>query len=122
MKRVISSDSITILDDNNKTMLRITEKLTDNVMYFKVSGELSSSVSYDFEDELTAAASVCNKIRLDLNEVTCISSVAIRALLSVQQLLDKDDEAELRITGMNNAVLEMFKENGFDLLFNIDER
>ena len=38
MKRVISSDSITILDDNNKTMLRITEKLTDNVMYFKVFG------------------------------------------------------------------------------------
>lgn len=120
MKRKITSDSIIIRDDNDKEIICITEKASDGVMNFKVSGKLKADVSYDFEDELTAVASVCKRIDLDLFDVTYISAVALRALLSVQQLIDEDDEALLRITGINKKLLEDFTENGFDQLFIIE--
>ncbi len=120
MQRQIDSNGIIIFDDNGKKLLSITESFSDGVMNFSVSGELSSGVSYDFEDELTAAASVCKKIDLDLKGVTYVSAVAFRALIAVQQLVDKDDEATLRICSINRMLLRQFRDNGFDRLFIID--
>lgn len=120
MKRIINSNSITVLDDNDNELLCITEQLSNGVMDFRVSGKLSTEVSCDFEDELTACAGVCMRINLDLGAVTYISSVALRALLSVQQLIDEYEEAMMYITAINKSVLDVFKENGFDQIFIID--
>lgn len=60
-------------------------------------------------------------VKLDLSKVTYIASIAMRALLSVQQMIDDNDSASLVINGMSSEVREMFDTSGFLDILNIEE-
>lgn len=117
MERTYEKNSLIIRDNNGDFKLGISTKNDNNSSLIKVSGELSSDVSHDFEDELMAVVTVSDNIDLDLSDVTKISSVALRALLSAQQVIDEKDNASLRLLNMKKEVLSFFEEKGFDDLF-----
>lgn len=110
--RRMNGNTLEILNDET-LLISLSEKLVDNEMHISVSGELRNEVAHEFEDELMAAFSVCNVVKLDLSEVTYIASIAMRALLSVQQIVDENDNGAFVITGISSQVKEVFESSGF---------
>ena len=119
-KRIIENDHLIISDENDVRILTIMETFDEDRVTLSLAGNINMGVAHDFEDELTAAASVCDKIIVDFTDVEAISSVGIKALLMVQRTLDKRADSMLKLTGMKKAVYEMFDEMGFVDLFEIE--
>lgn len=118
--RRMNGDTLEILNGEN-VVISLSEKLVDNEMHIVVSGEIKNEVAHEFEDELMAAFSVCNVVKVDMSKVTYIASIAMRALLSVQQIIDENDNASLVITSISSEVKEMFETSGFIDILNIEE-
>ena len=118
--RRMNGDTLEILNGDN-IVISVSEKLVDNEMVIAVTGELKNEVAHEFEDEIMAAFSVCNTVKLDLSKVTYIASIAMRALLSVQQIIDENDSFSLIITKLSLPVKEMFEASGFFDILNIEE-
>lgn len=107
--------------NGDEVLISFSEKLIEKEMHIVVSGELKNEVAHEFEDELMAAFSVCNVVKVDLSKVTYIASIAMRALLSVQQIIDENSEASLVISKISKEVKEMFESSGFIDILNIEE-
>lgn len=118
--RRMNGDTLEILN-GDAVVLSVCEKLEENEMHIAVAGEIKNEVAHEFEDELMAAFSVCNTVRLDLSQVTYIASLAMRALLSVQQIIDENDASSLVITKLSAEVREMFETSGFLDILNVEE-
>jgi anti-anti-sigma factor len=112
-KRVINGKILEIQNTAGDMILSFDEELLDEVMHIKVAGEVKNEVSHDFEDEIMAAFSVCSRIKIDLSNVTHMSSLAMRALLSVQQIIDDIPNASMVISAVSPTAREMFEESGF---------
>lgn len=119
-KRIVENDCLMIVGDNGERLLSIRESFDDNKMYLMLDGNINMNVAHDFEDELTAAASVCDIIIVDFSEVDVISSAGIKALLLVQRILDKRANSMLKLKSMKSSVYEMFDDMGFVDLFEIE--
>jgi len=117
--RRMNGDTLEVLN-GDELIIALSEKMVDGVMHIAVSGEIRNEVAHEFEDELMAAFSVCSAVRLDLSKVTYIASFAMKALLSVQQLIDDNDDASLVIAGISPEVKEMFEASGFMDILNIE--
>lgn len=104
-----------------EVILSLSEKMIENEMHIVVSGEIRNEVAHEFEDELMAAFSVCKVVKVNMSEVTYIASIAMKALLSVQQMIDEDDEAMMIITHISPEVNQIFEISGFNDILNIEE-
>ena len=102
-------------------VLCIREQMKDDIFYMEAEGEIRNEVAHEFEDELMAAVSVCKKIRLDLSKITYLASGALRSLLSVQQIIDEQEGAEMILVHVSEPVMEALKESGFDEILFIEE-
>ena len=102
-------------------VLCIREQMKDDIFYMEAEGEIRNEVAHEFEDELMAAVSVCRKIRLDLSKITYLASGALRSLLSVQQIIDEQEGAEMILVHVSEPVMEAIKESGFDEILFIEE-
>ena len=102
-------------------VLCIREQMRDDIFYMEAEGEIRNEVAHEFEDELMAAVSVCRKIRLDLSKITYLASGALRSLLSVQQIIDEQEGAEMILVHVSEPVMEALKESGFDEILFIEE-
>lgn len=119
-KRTVRQDELIIYGENGEEVLVIRECLDERCVYMTLQGKINMNAAYDFEDELTAAATVRNQITVDFSGVDAVSSAGIKALLLVQRILDKRADGELKIKSMKTAVYEMFDEMGFSDLFEIE--
>ena len=102
-------------------VLCIREQMKDDIFYMEAEGEIRNEVAHEFEDELMAAVSVCRKIRLDLSKITYLASGALRSLLSVQQIIDEQEGAEMILVHVSEPVMEALKESGFEEILFIEE-
>ncbi len=118
--RRMNGDTLEILN-GEELIISLSEKLIDDEMHIVVTGEIKNEVAHEFEDELMAAFSVCKIVKLDLSKATYIASIAMRALLSVQQIIDENDDSSLVITSVSPEVKEMFETSGFIDILNIEE-
>lgn len=107
--------------DNNDVILSLEEKFSDGEFEISVKGKLVNEVAYEFEDEIMAALSVCTNLVVDLSSVEYIASSAMATLLSVQQEIDKLENASLKISNPSNVVKEIFDESGFRDILLIEE-
>ncbi len=123
LRRRMNDATLEIYEDTNENVvLSIVEKLEKDTFEIELIGEINNDVAHDFEDEIMAAISVCQNIRLNFEKVTYISSFALKALLSFQQLID-DEEISCRkmvLYNISKSVKETFEEIGFDQVLSIE--
>ena len=119
-KRAVENDCLVITGENGEKLLSIRESFNDHIMNLMLEGNINMNVAHDFEDELTAAATVSDKIIVDFSGVDVISSAGIKALLLVQRILDKRADSMLKLKSMKSSVYEMFDDMGFVELFEIE--
>lgn len=119
-KRMMENDSLILSEENGSKILMIREVFDEDIVTLSLTGNISMNVAHDFEDELTAAATICNQIIVDFSGVDVISSAGIKALLMVQRILDKRADSMLKLKAMKPEVYEMFDDMGFVDLFEIE--
>lgn len=120
MNRHIEQDCVRWEEDDGKLLFSITETLSGETVTLSLSGTLSSVVAPAFEDELMGAACVRSRIAVDFSGLQVISSGGLKALLTVQRLLDQRPGSMLKLCAMSSAVHATFAEIGFDELFEIE--
>ncbi len=108
------------LSKDGEIILSISEELKENAVFVEVDGVISADVAHEFEDELMATVTFCKKITIDFMSVTYISSAGMKALLSLQKIIDNENDGYLKLLNLNVEVFKAFEEIGFDDLFDIE--
>lgn len=121
INRIVNDDGLKLEDENGTLLLLIKEKINNKIANVEVEGKISSKVSHDFEDEISSIAIMCDNVLLNLEKVETISSNGFKALLNIQQILDKRLNTSLKLNGVGRKLKKEFEEIGFWELFNIEE-
>ena len=119
--RMLREDGIAVTDADGAELFSVCETWDGETMTLKLKGRIPLRASHELEDELTAAATVCDRLVLDFAEVESISGTGLEALLKVQQLLDQRNDAQLCIRALTPCVRELFEDVGFVDLFEIED-
>lgn len=118
--RRMNNNVLEICDEKEQVILAIAEEVTDNTMKITLNGEIINEVAHEFEDEVMAALSVCPRLELNFEKVTYIASMALRSLLSAQQMIDDIDGSCMVLTHVSPEVMNILKESGFSDILEIE--
>ncbi len=117
--RTVKDNSLIITDGNGRHLLSIREELEAQTALLELDGAITIDIAHDFEDELISLVTVCDSVILDFARVTGICSQGLRVLLNIQKILDKRVNGSLLLRNLGQEVDAIFKELGFDGLFEI---
>ncbi len=113
MKRNVSGDTLSFLDDGGKTTAELTEqKKEDNVWLVRVEGSIGNDCAYDVADELLAIASVGNGIILDMSDTTYVSNTFAEMLVQLQIRMERTEFESMPIQNMPQEIYRFLKERG----------
>lgn len=90
------------------------EKLTVELI-----GRLDTTTAPKLESELRNAVNGISLLVFDLKKLDYISSAGLRVLLSAQKVMNR--QGEMKITGANETVMEIFEVTGFVDILDIEE-
>ena len=107
--------------ENDNMVFSMHEKKENDFITVEVSGEINNDVAHEFEDEIMALISVFNKVRIDMGNVVYIASLAMKSLLSIQQIIDEKQNSEFVLTNLSPAVRENFELSGLLDILCIEE-
>lgn len=120
--RRMNNGVLEMCNESNQIILSIAEKiLPSSTMQITLVGEITNDVAHEFEDEVMATLSVCRVINLDLSGVSYMASMALKTLLSIQQMVEEMDDADMVITRVSTELMTIFKETGFTEILKIEE-
>ena len=84
-----------------------------------VSGRLDTNTAPKFETELKSSRDGVTDLTLDFSGLDYISSAGLRVLLSVKKLMNAEN-GDMRVTGCNEIVKEIFEVTGFTDILTIE--
>lgn len=119
-KRVINKGVLEIYDHQENLIFTIDEKIENDLLKMILNGQLKNEVAHEFEDELIAALTVCPHIEIDFEGVTYIASMALRSLLSAQQMIDDIEDASMLLINVPKETMSIFEESGFIEILSIN--
>ena len=82
-----------------------------------LEGRLDTTTAPDLEKEVQESLDGVTSLTFDLKALEYISSAGLRVLLSAQKIMNK--QGEMKITGANEAIMEVFEVTGFIDILNI---
>ena len=113
MKRNVSGDTLSFLDDSGNTAAELTEqKKEDNVWLIKIKGSIGNDCAYDVADELLAIASVGNGIILDMSDTTYVSNPFAEMMVQLQIRMERTEFESMPIQNMPQEIYRFLKERG----------
>ncbi len=83
-----------------------------------IEGRLDTTTAPELETALSEALEGVTALTLDLSTLEYISSAGLRVLLSTQKKMSK--QGEMKVTGVNETVMEVFEVTGFSDILNIE--
>lgn len=98
-------------------MLKITKARENNVLTVTLEGRLDTTTAPLLEAELKDALPGVAALTIDMHRLEYISSAGLRVLLSAQKVMNK--QGEMKITGVNDVIMEIFEVTGFSGILNI---
>ncbi len=94
--------------------MEITEKKQDSITILQVSGRLDSRTSTELEEKLNQAITDGeNRLIIDFEDLSYISSAGLRVILKTAKMMKKND-GMLILCAMQDYVREVFEISGFD--------
>ena len=119
--RRVNNNVLEICDENNEKILSIAEEMNNQgKMIITLDGEVRNEVAHEFEDEIMAALSVCKNIELNMKNVSYIASMALKCLLSIQQMIDEMNGSSMVLNNVSAEVMRILKESGFSEILEIE--
>lgn len=99
-------------------MLKITKKIEDKALKFELDGRLDTITAPQLETEIKESIDGVVSLILDFEKLEYISSAGLRVLLSAQKIMSV--QGEMKITHVNQAVMEIFEITGFAEILTIE--
>ena len=100
--------------------MTINETLGEEKLVISVEGRVDTNTSPELQDAILKGFQRSNDLELDFKELDYISSAGLRALLlGHKTALSKG--GSMIITHVNEDVMEIFEDTGFDGVFDIEE-
>ena len=96
----------------------ITSVKNDTALTLFVEGRLDTTTSPQLEEELKRLLPDVTELILDFHKVEYISSAGLRVILSTQKIMNR--QGEMRLTGVTEAVREVFDITGFSDFLTIE--
>ena len=97
--------------------MTINKKQDGTALTVGIEGRLDTTTAPQLEAELKASYEGITELTLDLSALDYISSAGLRVLLSAQKTMTK--QGEMKVTGANETVMEVFEVTGFSDILNI---
>ena len=98
-------------------MLNITKSTENNALTIALEGRLDTTTAPELETVLKEALPGVVSLTIDMSKLEYISSAGLRVLLSAQKIMNK--QGEMKITGVNDVIMEIFEVTGFSDILNI---
>lgn len=98
--------------------MTIDKKQSGDNLTFGLEGRLDTTTAPQLEGELKRSLDGIKELVLDIEKLEYISSAGLRVLLSAQKVMNK--QGEMKITGANEAIMEIFEVTGFVDILNIE--
>ncbi len=100
--------------------MNVNKKIEDNVFIVSVEGRLDTNTSPELEEELKDELNQdINSLIFNFENLQYISSAGLRLLISTQKKL-KANNKTMKITNVNDVVMEIFEMSGFNKILSIN--
>ena len=99
-------------------MLNITKKIENKKALFALEGRLDTVTAPQLEKELEESTRDLDELTLNFEKLDYISSAGLRLLLSAQKRMN--DRGEMKLTGVNETIREIFEITGFSEILTIE--
>lgn len=119
--RRMNNNVLEICREDGQVILSLSEIIEGETLTMFLSGQITNDTAHEFEDEVMAALTVCRRIVLDFAGVTYIASMAMRSLLSAQQIVDEMEDSSIVLTKIQPPVMEILEESGFTDILTIEK-
>ncbi len=100
-------------------MLTITSNIDGDVNELKLVGRLDVKSAKDADVAFAEASEKSKIIVLDLSELDYVASAGLRALKRLRASV-RDNDGELKVRGVQDAVMEVFELTGFAAMFTFE--
>ncbi len=98
--------------------MTIDKKQNGDDLTFMLEGRLDTTTAPQLEAELKRSLDGIKGLVFDIEKLEYISSAGLRVLLSAQKVMNK--QGEMKITGANEVIMEIFEVTGFVDILNIE--
>ena len=99
--------------------MNIIKRKEETSLTISLEGRLDTTTAPRLESELKTEVNGITALTFDLSKLEYISSAGLRVLLSCQKVMNR--QGEMKITGANESVMEVFEVTGFVDILNIEE-
>ncbi len=97
----------------------IEEIMSEGSLQLNVEGKIDSITSKEFQDSVLKAFQRSNKIIINMDKVSYISSAALRALTLGQKTAESKG-GRMTVINVQPSVMDVFRTTGFDKLLTIE--
>lgn len=98
-------------------IMTISKTKNGTTLTAAVEGRVDTSNASQFESEVKTELDGVNELVLDFTKLNYISSAGLRVLLSLQKTMNT--RGEMKITGANETVSDIFEVTGFSDILTI---
>ena len=99
--------------------MEIKKNLEGNRLTLSLVGELNTESAPMFEEVIKSSLAGIEKLVLDMNELTYLTSAGLRILLVAQKIMKS--QGEMKIRGANADVKEVFFLTGFNNVLEFED-
>ena len=100
--------------------MEIKKFLNDAKLTVKISGRIDTNTSIQLKKEVMGDIEDINNLIFDLDEVTYISSAALRVFLAMGNTMQQ--QGKMSIINANSDLMDVFKVTGFTEIMDIHEK
>ena len=118
INRTMKDDLLVLTNPETGEQVEIRETIEGGEAVITPSGRLTTEMTHDLEDELTAMALSCRRIEIRMQEVAYISNSVIRMILQVQHMVDARS-GEMFLQELPPQIYAVFEDMGLDGILDI---
>lgn len=95
--------------------------LNDKQLTAVVYGRIDTLTAPDLEKKLLAAIEGVDSLLVDFSGVPYISSAGFRSLLAVKKAMIANNNDNMKLINVSDAIIDIFEETGFIDIFDIEK-
>ena len=99
--------------------MTIEKMMTGTTAVLKIAGRVDTTTAPELEATVDGCAAGITELVLDCSALEYVSSAGLRVILKAQKMMNK--QGEMKLTNVNEAIMEVFDITGFADILNIEE-
>ena len=99
--------------------MKITKTQNGNSLYLALEGRLDTNTAPELEASIKGSIDGVEELTIDMEALDYLSSAGLRVLLGTQKIMNK--QGSMRVTHVNDTIMEIFEVTGFADILTIEK-